>query len=182
MFTRQLYNKVWNYLSENLYYEPNIQSLLCQCESYGDIVLIGGAIKDIAFFDKTPKDYDIIVVRNNPIKNLEHKDFKLNLNDNTYTIVKNSFSGYKINYKTLTFDIWTCNNIKEIEESSVKFNLDGLYINLSKDKYYSKLFNQGVKEGICKVINNKFTHPDKNRDYERGLNLAKEFNLEYQYK
>ena len=172
LFTRDKYNKVYEYLSNNIFYEPNIQQLFSQCKKYGDVYLIGGTIKDIAFFDRKPKDFDIIITYPNKIE-LDLSDcFKINLN---------SFGGYKILYKELIFDIWNCKDERDIFNTSIKFNVDGLYINLSKDYYKDKLFNQSIQEGIIKLINNKNMHPVEGRDYERGLKLVKEFGLKYKY-
>ena len=146
--------------------------MFSQCKKYGDTYLIGGAIKDIAFFDKIPKDFDIIITYPNKIE-LELPDcFKINLN---------SFGGYKIFYKELIFDIWNCKDERDIFNTSIKFNVDGLYINLSIGYYKDELFNQAIEEGIVRLINNKNMHPVEGRDYERGLKLAEEFGLKYEY-
>ncbi len=170
LFTKDKYNKVCEYLSKNILNESNIQKLLSQCEKYGDICLIGGAIKDIAFFNRTPKDFDFIVISTDNIKLELPKCFKININ---------SFGSYKITYKNYTFDIWNCENERDILNNSIKFNADGLYINLSKKYYKSELFNQAIREGVLRIVNNK-KHPNYEKDFLRGKKLSDDFNLKYE--
>ena len=177
IFKENHYKKVLNYISSNLYSEQNISSLLLECEKFGELILIGGSIKDIAFFNKIPKDFDIVVLLNNNIN-----DLQLEIDENIYDINKNSFGGYKVKYENYIFDIWSCNDIKDIENNNIQFNLDGLYINLSTNKYYTNLFNEGIRSNVCKIVNNKISHPSLNRDYERGLQLAERFKIKYEYK
>lgn len=173
LFTKDKYNKVYDYLSNNILYKPNIQQLFLQCEKYGDVYLIGGAIKDIAFFNRKPKDYDIIIKSSNKIELNLPDCFKINLN---------SFGGYKIFYKEIIFDVWNCKDEQDIFNTSIKFNIDGLYINLTKNYYKDKLFNQAIIEGTVIFINNKNMHPVEGMDYKRGLKLANDFGLKYKYK
>jgi hypothetical protein len=172
IFKKKEFNKVWDYLSKNLFYEPNIQDLLLQCESQGNIILVGGAIKDIAFFNKIPKDFDFIVKCENKVCLTLSSKFLVN---------KNSFGNYKIRYNNLIFDIWNCKNEHELFNSSIRFNTDGLYINLSTGTYNARLYNQSINEGIVRTINNKSIHPDKERDYDRGRIIAEKLGLKYQY-
>ena len=173
IFTKDKYNKVMQYLSKYLFYDANIKYLFNEYDKFGDVYLIGGAIKDIAFFDRIPRDYDIIVLSPNKIE--------LDLPE-CYIINKNNFGSSKIYYRNFIFDIWNCKDEQDIFDSSIKFNIDGLYINLSKGIYKDELFNQSIMDGVVRIVNNKNTHPIEGRDYERGLKLANDFGLIYDWK
>jgi len=176
------------YLSEYVFYDANIKYLFKEYDKFGDVYLIGGAIKDIAFFDRTPKDYDVIVLSPNKIE--------LDLPE-CYIKTHNNFGCNKIYYSDTTvihattdkifnrnfiFDIWNCKDEQDIYDSSIKFDIDGLYINLSKGYYKDELFNQSIMDGVVRIVNNKNTHPIEGRDYERGLKLANDFGLIYDWK
>lgn len=141
-------------------------------KKYGDVVLIGGAIKDIAFFNKIPKDYDFIIITK--------KQLNLKLNDN-YNISDNAFKNMKIKFDNVICDVFSFPTENEIFERAVRFNLDGLFINFTQHTYNADLFNEGIRNNICKINSNKCINPNKNRDYKRGLSLSTKFNVKYLY-
>jgi hypothetical protein len=124
--------------------------------------LLGGAVKDI-LLDNTPKDIDITVysiLHNNTKKFVD--TFSLDYN-------MNNFNGFKINYNNTSIDMWDTNDLLKV----VQYNLDGLLYDINQHVLLSFGFIKGLEDNeIFKV--NGFTHPNKNREFER-LNKLKTY-------
>ncbi len=81
----------WNKLNE----KSDVAQMLEQVSNWGTIAVVGGAVRDW-FFDKTPRDIDLVV--DCPASVLETLS--------KYKAIKNRFGGYKVSLNKIDFDIW----------------------------------------------------------------------------
>ncbi|MEK3883688.1 hypothetical protein [Paenibacillus sp. PL2-23] len=139
------FNRVSDYINE-LREQENIDNFFSNLERYGDIILIGGSIRDIALNGKKPRDIDIIVDTD-----------KESLDDAFVGIqhVRNRFGGYKAVYMEQEFDIWTLANNwafkSKILDAKVEnipqgcfYNLDSAYFNVTTGKGYADYFESAI--------------------------------------
>ncbi len=119
------------------------------------VYLVGGSIRDL-MMAKAPKDLDFIVVGN------EHKEWVLKVLERfgiTYSF--NRFGGMKFTYNDTSIDLWTADDLF----SSMQYNVDGLYYDLSADRLLSLTFADFVHKGLREV------NPDNNIDVGREKKL-----------
>lgn len=122
------------YIKRN-FYPAYVISLLAP------IYLVGGSIRDL-MNAKVPKDLDFVVVGN------EHKDWVLDVLRKfgiDYTF--NRFGGFKIDYKGTKVDLWTTDDLF----SSMQYNVDGLYYDLTQDRLISLTFGDFKENGLKEV-------------------------------
>lgn len=169
MFTNYKYEKVMNYLNKELGVDKVLMDSLNKLKEQGEVILIGGAIKDVAFLNKTPKDYDIILIADKI--DIEFLDKTL------FNVEINSFGNYKIKYKQIEIDLFNieCKSYISIEASD--FNTDLLYINLSRNTYEAGWFNQSVVSGEITETENGKKHPNPHRRKDRLKSAQKLINL-----
>jgi hypothetical protein len=169
MFTKEHFNKVLINLNNNLFNHKEIKDLFSYCESLGAIYLLGGAVKDISFFDKKPKDYDIVIVTRQQL-----------IMPNNYSYKLNAFGSPKVYIDDKIFDIWTVKPCDFKSKRFVSLNIDGLFIDLTHESYDAELYNQAIKSKTIKYLNHHASvdHPDKNKMQLRKEKYAKEFGLQ----
>ena len=103
--------------------------------------LLGGCIRDLINANY-PKDIDIVVLGK------ENKDFieefikKFNID---YTI--NKFGGFKLKYNNLEIDLWVSDDLF----SSIQYNVDGLFYDLSNKSLVSLTFNDFLENGVREI-------------------------------
>ena len=164
IFTVKHYNKFCSYIKQSVFMDV-LPIIISELNKYGDILIVGGCIKDIVFFDREPKDYDIVVVTEQKISNISLPS-QLNI-----TCVKNSFGGLKLKYKGIQLDIWATPTLAICEKNTfIQTNFDGLYINISKRYFSSTLFNSAIKNETIEILNDTFIHPQHSRNQERIIN------------
>lgn len=120
MSKRVLYEgqlKVIKDYMNNLCKNKEINMLINSLKEYGDLILIGGAVRDLIIKKSTPRDIDIIVNTN---LNLDSLLLKYD------TCFKNRFNGYKIIIDSLEFDIWSINDHWAFKNNIVEKNLNNL--------------------------------------------------------
>lgn len=107
-------------LKDNHY---QVKQLFDKLNVLGDIILIGGAIRDFSL-DKTPRDIDIII---------DTKETNFDQTLKYFSYKKNRFGGYKISIEDIEFDIWSINNNWAFKERifETRFN------NISKGTFYN---------------------------------------------
>jgi len=162
----------------------NLDSLFKRLESKGDIILIGGAIRDIIVFKQVPRDFDIIVISADE-----------NLGDilDGFIVERNSFGGYKIKIDKLNIDIWSMANhwafkkkffeckIENLKES-VFFNFDAIYVNLGTGEYEAESFNNTIREKkLDIVLNEKWVNlnPSHEINILKALIMRRRFNFKF---
>jgi hypothetical protein len=135
-------NFIQNYRNNNI----KVNTLLTRLESFGELILIGGAIRDIALLNRMPRDFDIII---NSLESDFDKAF------DGYTMIRNRFGGYKVIIEDMQFDIWSIQshwafklnlistNVENIK-NTIFFNVDSLFLNLNNNFSESEYFNQAV--------------------------------------
>jgi Poly A polymerase head domain len=145
MLTTEHVRSVNSYLSR-IRLNPTIHSLFARIEACGDVILIGGAIRDIALKREIPRDIDLIV---------DCAEDELRSNLRSYEYKLNSFGGYKLQIDNITFDIWSIENnwafknkivpiAKENITKGAFYNIDAVCINLSDNSFFSEHFDAAV--------------------------------------
>lgn len=146
MFTSNHAKKVVTYL-ENMRKNPRIDALIKGVEACGDVVLIGGAVRDIALRSEEPRDFDLIVCGRDA-------DLQECMQSNCAT--RNSFGGYKIEIDDCVFDIWSIENhwpvkrgiiTKEKEKvtDGAFYNIDAICMYLSDNSFSCEGFNDAIR-------------------------------------
>lgn len=126
-----------NYIS-NHFYPAYIISVLAP------IYLVGGSIRNLKFAER-PKDMDFVVLGK------EHLDWVLMvLKAYHIDFSLNRFGGYKFIYGDTKIDLWLTDDLF----SSMQYNVDGLYFDLSTDSLLSLTFDDFDKNGL-KLVNSE---------------------------
>ncbi|MBP2640461.1 MAG: hypothetical protein H6Q66_1412 [Firmicutes bacterium] len=146
-------NNVKNYIYEIGQNNKRVDNLFHQLNRLGDVILIGGAIRDIALKNKYPRDIDLI------INTKERLDEYLG----EFNFEKNSLEGYKISIEKFTFDIWTTESnwaykeriincsVEEIPKGAF-YDFDSVTINLSDGKFYVDYFNKAIASNLLDIM------------------------------
>ncbi len=130
---------------DDLSKSPSIKQFFSTLEKFGDLIIIGGALRDISF-NNNPRDIDIILS--------ENKEFSWDSLSINYK--KNRFGGAKINIDNIEFDFWLkkdnwANKNKYIENSIAEltkgtfFNIDSLVYDYTNRKLYSEIYLQCIE-------------------------------------
>ena len=147
------FNKVYKYVYNKRRQSLIIDDLFSELGKRGNIIIIGGAVRDLIISDCEPRDIDLII----------DTDIKLDfLLDKFKNVSKNRFGGYKLNLNGLEFDIWSINDHwafkQEILEKSFKniehstfLNFDSLFINLTTRKGCIDIFNKCILDKFLDI-------------------------------
>lgn len=163
-----------------------IDDLFQKLFKVGDVILIGGAIRDIVLDIKKPKDYDIII--DCSIEDLDtfmHYSYK-------DIITVNSLGGYKLNIKNNVFDIWSIENHWAFKEDILKceidnlpkstlLNFDSLYFNMTTNKGNTDLFNESISKKCLEFTLDKefiFINPTVEKNILKILYTSIEWNMD----
>ncbi|WP_243356679.1 nucleotidyltransferase family protein [Bacillus litorisediminis] len=121
--------------------------LLDNLSTFGNLVLVGGAIRDYSY-NKTPRDLDIIIES-------KYSDFDEILN--CFNTRKNRFGGYKIFLDELEIDLWSFSKnwafqnklldpkFENITKGSF-YNFDALAININTKEIDVSVFIDSLRE------------------------------------
>ncbi|RIU93442.1 hypothetical protein [Oceanobacillus picturae] len=126
---------------------PPVSRLFDNLSEYGDLILVGGAVRDFAY-QRKPRDLDIIV-------DSDFESFDNALKNFTYK--KNRFDGYKVLINDLELDIWSIQNNWAFREKILKpnvknipqgafYNFDSISINLNTGDVYADDFIKSIRE------------------------------------
>lgn len=129
----------------------------------GILYLTGGAVRDLLFLNKKPKDIDFVILtqEKNNIKNF--------IKENKLKYTLNSFGNYKISYNNFEIDIWSTNDLYK----TMQYNLDGLFYDIKNKSFIVFGFFKALEKR--KLIElNPIRHPIKKRRKERK-NKLKDF-------
>lgn len=167
--------------------DKEIDYFLSKLQEYGDLILIGGAVRDIGMLNKTPRDLDIIV--NTTRLNLDNAFSKFNYN-------KNRFGGYKTVINSIEFDVWTINDnwafknkylepsIENIKDG-IFYNIDSIFVNLSDNYYEASYFNEAIEKNTLDIIleeNLIYKNPSKEINVLRAFILKERLGLAFSNK
>lgn len=188
------FKKVDEYFTKLSYESKEIKNLLESLKKYGELILLGGAIRDILIKDDNPRDIDLIIDTN---KNLDANREIDKILDKYTACQKNRFGGYKLNIDGIEFDIWTMDNhwafknkllTRKIDnlKYSTFLNFDSIWYNLynkeRNNKYEYTFFNDCIKNNQINIISNKKElvelNPTKDINIVRILNIKNEWNLD----
>lgn len=182
--SKQHYTKVNNYINNLRQTNLDVNLLLMNLEKFGDLILLGGAIRDIAIFNKNPRDYDIIV--DSFSESLEKA-----LQGFTYSV--NRFGGYKLQISHYEFDIWSIKNnwafreklLETKAENIIKgtfYNVDSLIIKLNDNYYDFDYFNEAIESNKLDIVLEDDVielNPTPEINVVRALWLKKQWNLDF---
>lgn len=127
--------------------DTKIDRLISSIEACGDVILIGGAIRDIVFRGEIPRDFDLIVCC---------KDVDLQNCMRSSAAVRNSFGGYKIKIGDSFFDIWSIENHWPVKNGIISkekeriaegafYDIDAIYVDLSDNTFVSEGFDKAMR-------------------------------------
>lgn len=138
--------------------DNEINSLLTALGDIGDLIIIGGALRAALQENYILRDVDVIL---KPVKKYSIDQILFNMNNIRYS--KNRFGGYKVRFKTTTFDIWTIHDhwgfkekfynedVKNIEKTTL-LNYDSIVYDYSKKILYSNNYEKCIKRRIIDMI------------------------------
>jgi len=129
-----------------------INILFQKLNLFGDLILVGGAIRDFAYL-KNPRDIDIII-------DSKHTDFENILQG--YEYKKNRFGGYKIFFANIEIDIWGITSNWAFKEKILEthfeniskgsfYNFDALALNINTSNLDAEIFVKSMKEKILDI-------------------------------
>lgn len=178
MLTTEHVKSVTSYV-RGIRINPTIQSLFAKIEACGDVILIGGAIRDIALKKERPRDIDLIV---------DCVEDELRSNLRSYKYKLNSFGGYKIEIDDVAFDIWSIENnwafkneivptAKENISKGAFYNIDAVCINLSDSSFFSEHFDTAVINRELDIIQDHQNIINQ----AHALNVARAFRLKQKW-
>jgi len=127
--------------------------LMNKLEDVGDIIVIGGVIRDVILNECEPRDIDLI------IDTEEKLDKIMNNFDN---VSRNRFGGYKLLIEGLPVDVWTIashwafrENILKRSFENIKYstflNFDSVYYNITKDIGIADVFNDAMTRSFLDI-------------------------------
>ncbi|WP_432776312.1 hypothetical protein AAFJ72_05210 [Brevibacillus gelatini] len=132
---------------------PKVDRLLNDLSAYGDLIFIGGAVRDLAEC-RTPRDYDIIV-------DSSHTDFTAAFSGLSYK--QNRFGGYKLKVDGMEFDIWGIQTNWAFRErllapcfenisKGVFFNFDALSFHLQRQSLDCTYFLEAIDNRVLDIL------------------------------
>ncbi|MNO43577.1 hypothetical protein D3C76_338000 [compost metagenome] len=180
------WERVADYIREIRKHET-INNFFYKLESYGDIVIIGGSIRDIVVNGKNPRDIDIIL-------DTEAAQIDDVFEGMEYT--KNRFGGYKAVFNQQEFDVWSITNNwafkRNILDATIEnipkgcfYNLDATYFNLSTGLGDAQYFSEALfRKQLDIVLDDEFiyTNPFPEINIVRAIVLKKEYDVTYSKK
>ncbi len=155
-------DKLKNDFEELLRQYDEASELIYTLKNEGELLLFGGAVRDYMDneFNNLPRDFDIVIKKNNKDVNLDELLKK-------FEYKKNRFDGYKIKVNSLEFDVWEIEKTWAFRENKIKadyqsydkklhetvfLNIDSLVYNLSTKDYYNKRYEDAVKNRVLDIV------------------------------
>lgn len=157
-----------------------IDKLFYLLQQYADIIIIGGAVRDIVYNNRMPRDIDIILVMKN--------NYCLDaiFSEQGIDYCRNRFNGYKLLINEIEFDIWKIedhwafkNKMYETSIENIKnttfLNYDSILYNMSNKQIESKGFEKCERNKVLDIIEeeSKMTYnPTPYTNMARILNIC----------
>ncbi|QWV97760.1 hypothetical protein KP005_00235 [Geomonas nitrogeniifigens] len=139
---------------------PDFRALYNELLTSSELVLFGGAIRDI-LDDVKPRDYDFVVNKPSvPLDKLLEK----------YSHKRNSFGGYKVELPNFELDVWLLNdtwafreryfepNVRNLKDS-VFLNIDSILIELKNGTVFANGFEDAVSTNTLEIVFDKNPMP-----------------------
>ena len=129
------------------------------------VYLLGGSIRDL-IYAKKPKDMDFVVMGK------ENLDYLLSFFEKFKIEYRyNRFGGFKFNYNDVEIDLWVTDDLF----SSIEYNIDGLFYDVSNNSLISFTFDDFMKNGL-KLINSSNNNPSSKRN-EKLIKFEEKFRV-----
>jgi len=178
------FRKIDDYVENKLKIKEKASRLFVDLGNLGNIIIIGGAVRDIVINDTEPRDIDIIVDTDEEI------DYVIKAYDNVH---KNRFGGFKLFIDELEFDIWSTRNHWAFKEnilnksiSNIKYstflNFDSIFYNLTTKEGEAELFNNCIANSYLDFTLNKndiYKNPSKDTNILRMLIIKDQWSLNF---
>jgi hypothetical protein len=142
-------------------------SLVNRCfdslEKEGDLILFGGAVRDI-LVNHAPRDYDVVVaIDNNKLDRI--------VNTMQLSSRRNRFGGYSMKLDGHLLDVWSLESTWAFREKfispsvsnlteTVFFNIDSIAVNLSNEQVYASKFLEALQTKFLDIILESNPYPD----------------------
>ncbi|HBF2979799.1 TPA: hypothetical protein KN544_003501, partial [Clostridioides difficile] len=154
---------------------------------YGELLLFGGAVREYMDnkFNHLPRDFDIVIKKNNEYVNLDEILYK-------FQYKKNRFGGYKIRVNQIEFDIWEIENTWAFKENKVQINfgdyekklqdtvflnIDSIVYNLNTQDYYNKKYENAMENKSLDVVLEENPYIELN--LLRAILFKKKYNMDF---
>lgn len=185
VFTNKSFCKVKDYINNLCEENSDIKSVFVSLEELGDLIIIGGAIRDIGVMNINPRDIDIII--DTDYGEVLESIFK------GYRYTRNRFGGFKLLLDKMELDIWSIDNnwafknkFLETKAEKIKdgifYNIDSIVLNLSKDYYEAFYFNEAVRNKKLDIILDEkliSKNPSKSTNILRAFLLKEKYDLDF---
>ena len=157
----QILHAVNKHLESLLNYKSTFQSLFKKITKHGDVLLFGGAIRDI-LVNKTPRDYDFVVTfRSSFLEEILA----------SFAFWKNRFGGYKFVLDDIKIDIWSIDDtwafrnrlVSSLPDNlteTVFLNIDSIAVNLCRGNVYAKRYREAVEKNLLDIVLEKNPFPE----------------------
>jgi len=161
-----------------------IEDLFDALSKIGDIIIVGGALRDFAL-DDAPRDIDIIIDSDSP------EDFNDALKE--FDCYRNRFGGYKLIISSIEFDIWSINDNWAFKEgihnskfSNISkgtfYNFDAIALNLTTLQLDADIFIQTLNNKMLDItLEEDFIplNPTPEVNIVRAFNIREEWGLNF---
>lgn len=126
--------------------------LMKTLEQKGDVIVIGGVIRDIIINKCEPRDIDLIVDTEELDEIMRNFEF----------VSKNRFGGYKLNINGLEIDVWSIDNHWAFKEKILKksfenieystfLNFDSAFYSVTRDIGCADVFNESMSNSYLDI-------------------------------
>ncbi|CEO15716.1 Uncharacterised protein [[Clostridium] sordellii] len=161
--------------------------LVCTLKEQGELLLFGGAVREYMDneFHDLPRDFDIVIKKNNNSVNLDEVLDK-------FEYKKNRFDGYKIKVDSLEFDVWEIEKTWAFKENKIQINsqdydkklqdtvflnIDSIVYNLSTKDYYNKKYESAMKNKKLDIVLEENPYIELN--LLRAILFKKKYNMNF---
>ena len=176
--------KITSYINAQRTINQAFDLLMENLEKKGDIIVIGGAIRDIIINKCEPRDIDLIIDTAEDLG-----DIMEYFSD----VYKNRFGGYKLFVEDLELDVWTINthwafreNILEESIDNIKYstflNFDSVLYNITKEVGNADMFNKAIAKSRLEIMlddEHIYKNPSMGINIARMLVIKKDWGLNF---
>ena len=176
-------SEVSNGLDQLIQNNTEFREFYYKAFDFGDLYLVGGAIRDYAT-NLTPRDLDIII-------NCEPQILSDLLKDYNYKL--NRFDGFKIEVNNIEIDIWSIHSHWAFKENLFEctfeniskgafFNFDAITINLENFELDADTFIKSYKNRTLDLnLNEQHVHlnPNPEKNIARAFRLKQTMNFQF---
>lgn len=168
---------------EKLRSNKEVSCLFDKLNEFGDLILVGGAIRDFTFLN-SPRDIDLII-------DTDRVDLESVFYNFSY--YRNRFGGYKVTIGSIEFDVWSINNNWVFKQGILParfdniskgtfFNFDALVFNISTSELDADIFIESIKDNVLDItLNDDYIsqNPTPEVNVMRALTIRKQWGLNF---